>query len=454
MRAASAPSRRQLISSGSAVERRYAATPETFPREADVVIIGGGIVGAAAAFYLASRKLRAVLVEKDKIGGQQSGRNWGFVRTQYRDPAELPLAVEALSIWPLLERTLGRGIGWRQSGCLFVAENEAEYATFARWQANTRDIAKDARMLSGREVSGLVPALAAKAPGALYTPTDGNAEPTLATQGFAKAAAAEGAQIVEDCGAIAIDVAGGRVTGVLTEHGLIRAPTVICAAGAVSHRLLARIGLALPQQVVRSTVSLTKPLPIMSDPCFCGLGLGLRQRADGSCVLAADGATDVDLTLGSFRGMHFFLPELLRYRRTFSFNVGRPFLADLGRLVMRPSRRAIEPRRPAIAANTKRAAKTAALFQRLFGVGPVAIVRSWAGEIDVLPDALPVIDAPSGTAGLIVATGFSGHGFGLGPAVGRNLARIAAGDEPAALLAPFRLDRFARGTYTRAHAPV
>lgn len=189
----------------------------------------------------------------------------------------------------------------------------------------------------------------------------------------------------------------------------------------------------------------------MSDPCFCGLGLGLRQRADGSCVLAADGASDVDLTFDSFRGMRFFLPELLRYRKTFSFNVGRPFLADLRRLLMRPSERVIEPRRPAIPPNTKRAARTAALFQRLFGVGPVAIVKSWAGEIDVLPDALPVIDTPSSAAGLIVATGFSGHGFGLGPAVGRNLARIAAGDEPIAALAPFR---FARGTYARAHAPL
>lgn len=424
------------------------------PREADVVIIGGGVVGAASGFYLADRGLRVVLCEKDKIAAQQSGRNWGFVRTQYRDPAELPLAVEALSIWPTLERTLGRSIGWRQSGCLFVAESEAEYAAFARWQANAKDIAKDARMLSARELKALVPAFAPGAPGALYTPTDGNAEPELVTLGFAKAAEAKGAQILENCGAIAIDVAGGRVTGVLTEQGLIRAKTVICAAGAVSHRLLAKIGLSLPQQVVRSTASLTKPLPIMSDPCFCGLGLGLRQRADGSCVLAADGATDVDLTLGSFRGARFFLPELLRYRKTFSFNIGRPFLADLRRVLMRPSRRAIEPRRPSIPPNTRRAAKTAALFQRLFGVGPVAIVKSWAGEIDVLPDALPVIDAPSHAAGLIVATGFSGHGFGLGPAVGRNLARIAAGDEPAAMLAPFRFDRFARGTYARAHAPL
>jgi glycine/D-amino acid oxidase-like deaminating enzyme len=429
--------------------------PEAFPREADVVIIGGGIIGAASAFYLAAHGLKTVLIEKDQVAAQQSGRNWGFVRSQYRDPAELPLAMEALSIWPTLEATLGRDIGWRQTGCIFIAENEAEYEAFAHWRDSAKDIATGATMLSGEAVEGLVPAFAAKVPGALYTETDGQAEPALATLAFARAAEAKGARILEDCGALAIDTAGGRIAGVVTEHGRIRAATVICAAGAVSHRLLAGLGLALPQQVVRSTVSLTAPLAALSAPCFCGLGLGLRQRADGSCILAADAASDVDLTLSSFRGARYFVPELLRYRKTFSFNLGRPFFNDLGRRLMGSPNAAIEPRRPRIPPNARRATRTAALFQRLFGSAePVPLVKSWAGEIDVMPDALPVIDTPTQAPGLIVATGFSGHGFGLGPAVGRSLAFIVAGGQPSVSLDAFRLDRFARGTYARAHAPL
>ncbi|MBN8942251.1 MAG: FAD-binding oxidoreductase [Rhizobiales bacterium] len=438
------------------VAARLGRRPDAFPRQVDVVVIGGGIVGAASAYYLSLGGLSVALVERDKVASQQSGRNWGFVRTQYRDPAELPLAVEALSIWPELEAELGREIGWRRNGCMFVAESDAEYETFARWQAAARDVSPQARMLSRGEVGTILPALAREVPGALYTATDGQAEPALATTALARAAEDRGTWLLEDCGALSIETAGGRVTGVMTEHGLIACGTVVCAAGAQAHRFLKPLGLVLPQQVVRSTVSLTAPIPAISTPCFCGFGLGLRQRPDGSCILAADSSSDVDLTFDSMRAAGFFVPELIRHRKGFAFRLGRPFLDDVhARLALPASERIIVPRRPRIPANGGRAARTAELFQRLFeGAGQARIVKSWAGQIDVLPDALPVIDTPSAVPGLIVATGFSGHGFGLGPAVGRHVARLAAGLAPAEAIRPFQLDRFARGTYSRAHAPL
>jgi glycine/D-amino acid oxidase-like deaminating enzyme len=265
-----------------------------------------------------------------------------------------------------------------------------------------------------------------------------------------------GAQILEDCGALAMDVAAGAVAGVLTEHGFIRSTIVICAAGAHSHHFLSKLNLFLPQQVVRSTVSLTSPGPLISDSCFCGYGLGLRQRPDGSCILAAESLSDVDLTLDSMRAAHFYLPELFRNWRTFSFQLGRPFIDDIyRRLALPKDRRAIEPRRPSIAPNGKRATRNVTLFRKLFAAaGEVSIVKSWAGLIDVLPDALPVIDSPSAVRGLIVATGFSGHGFGLGPAVGKNVAAVAMGSTPNGALQPLRLERFALGEYGRPHAPL
>lgn len=438
------------------VMARLAEQPSVLPERADVVVIGGGIMGAAAAYYLAGAGMRTVLVERDRVSSQQSGRNWGFVRTQYRDPLELPLAVEALAIWPGLEQELGEVTGWRRDGCVFVAETEAEQAAFARWQEQTSDIAPDTRVLSGREVSELVPSLRRKTIGGLYTPSDGQAEPALATTAFARAALRSGVTILEDCGAIAIETSGGKVSGVLTEHGLIRCNVAICAAGALSHRLLAPLGLALPQQSVRSTVSLTLPLPPLTRACFCGFGIGLRQRADGSCIIAADSSSDVDLSLDSFRAARFFLPELLRHRSGFSLRLGRPFMDDLHeRLAVPRHERALAGRRPVIEANRERAAKTSEAVRSLFaGIETIEIVKSWAGRIDVLPDALPVLDAPREIAGLIVATGFSGHGFGLGPAVGRHVARLATGNAPSDSLAPLRFDRFARGTYARAHAPL
>ena len=427
------------------------------PAATDIVVIGGGIVGVATARALARRRLRVVLVEKDRIAAQQSGRNWGFVRTQYRDPAELPLAVEALGLWSDLALELGpEAVGWRRTGCIFLAEDEAELARFRHWQEECRDVAPDARVLSPNAVRQLVPGVRRPGAGALHTPSDGQAEPALATAALARAAETAGAVILEGCGAIAIERQGGRVSAVRTEHGTIACERVVCAAGAASHRFLAALGLMLPQQVVRSTVSLTTPLPAIAEACFCGFGLGLRQRADGSCIIAADSRSDVDLTLDSLRCARFFLPQLARMRRSFALRLGRAFVDDLTmRLTAGTERRMVEPRRPEIPPNAGLTAENLRRLQELFPAAAGArIARSWAGRIDVLPDALPVIDAPAEVPGLVVATGFSGHGFGLGPAAGRHAADLAAGEVLGAAIRPFRLDRFARGNYRRPHAPL
>jgi len=431
-------------------------TEEVFPTQADVVVLGGGIVGATSAYYLAGMGLKVVLVEKNKVASQQSGRNWGFVRTQYRDLAEMPLALEALSIWPGLERELGRDIGWRRSGCVFVAKDDAECEAFGNWHASAVSMSPDARMLTGAQVAALLPAFTPRVPGALYTATDGQAEPAMATIAFARAAVGRGARVLEDCGAIEIETTAGAVSGVLTEHGLIRTSAVVCAAGATSHRFLSKFGLMLPQQVVRNTVSLTRPLPLLSESCFCGLGLGLRQRPDGSCILAAESTSDIDFTLDTMRAAKFFLPAFIRNRKTFALQFGNAFLHDIQSRLSLPRReRTIEPRRPRIPPNTRRADKIADLFNQMFGgKHAVSVVKSWAGNIDVLPDALPVIDCPPQVPGLVVATGFSGHGFGLGPAVGRNVARLVSGARSAVSLDPFKLERFALGTYARPHAPL
>jgi glycine/D-amino acid oxidase-like deaminating enzyme len=425
------------------------------PDHVDAVVIGGGIVGCASAYYLARAGLSVALLERDVVSSQQSGRNWGFVRTQYRDPLELPLAVEALSIWPDLEAELGEPVGWARSGCVFVADTDAEYQAFERWIELTRTISVQARMLSSHETQALLPALSKPAKGALFTQTDGQAEPALATSAFARAAIRAGVRIFEHCGVFAIEGGSGSVTGVLTEHGRIGSPIVVCAAGAQSHRLLSPLGLDLPQQTVRSTVSLTTPLAQLSAPCFCGYGIGLRQRADGSCIIAGDSCSDIDITLDSIRAMRLFLPEFIRHRRGFSLRLGRSFIDDLHERLAVPSSERAAAGRLSIPANHDRAGQTAKAIQEIFPeAGSLRIVKSWAGLIDVMPDALPVLDTPDARAGLIVATGFSGHGFGLGPAVGRHVARLATGERPDPILAPLRLDRFARGSFAHAHAPL
>ncbi|MFC3051841.1 NAD(P)/FAD-dependent oxidoreductase [Kordiimonas pumila] len=429
---------------------------EVMPKNADVIIIGGGIVGTTSAYYLSKKGLNVVLVEKDKVASQQSGRNWGFVRTQYRDLAELPLASLALSLWPNLEKELAVDIGWKKNGCIFVAENEAEHEKFKAWQLDAKDIASDARMLSSTETAKYIPNLKTKVAGALYTETDGQAEPCLATIAFAKAASENGAHILEDCGAVEIETTARSVSGVLTEHGLIKAPIVICAAGATSYRFLSKLKLKLPQQIVRNTVSLTEPLNLLSEACFCGMGIGIRQRPDGSCILSSESDVDIDFTLDTMRAARFFLPSLLNHWSTFSFNLGAPFIDDLHRKVFAAKEdRLLEPRRPKIKPNTRKVNETLGLLKRHFQMPQeAAIVKSWAGYIDVLPDAIPVIDSPPSVPGLIVATGFSGHGFGLGPGVGTVVAQLATEGKSDISLNDFRLDRFVLGTFKPPHAPL
>lgn len=429
---------------------------EPLPSRADVVIIGGGIMGCAAAWYLARQKLRVALLDRAHIASQQSGRNWGFVRRLCRDPLELPLAIEALRLWPGLAAELGHETGWRQRGCLFLSETQAEQDAFAAWHETAKDRLPDIRLLSPGETAARLPALSQTGHGAIFAADDGQAEPTLATLAFARAAERAGTMLLEECGAMRILTEGGKVCGVETEYGEIRAPAVICAAGAQSFRLLSGLGLSLPQKTVRSTVALSEPVPDLGLPCFVGLGLGLRQRPDGSCILATDAGTDIDVTLDSLRASSYFLREVLFNRHGFSLKLGTPFLDDLHQRLSQPARkRAVRPRNPDVAANLKRVKETQRLFARLFaGVAEPRIVKAWAGNIDVMPDALPVIDTPGERPGLLIATGFSGHGFGLGPAVGQALAALVQGNAPAVDLSPFAASRFEHGTYSRPYATI
>lgn len=426
------------------------------PEHADAIVVGGGIMGLAAAYYLAGIGIRTVVLEKDRVASQQSGRNWGFVRSQYRDPAEIQLAVASLAMWPTLEAELGHPLGWRRTGCLFVATSEREAAAYEKWMDEVRGAGVPTQMLSPREVKAMLPTLARTSYGALYTAGDGQAEPETATLAFARAATEAGVEIFERCGAYGIDVEGGCVVGVTTECGRIRAPIVVCAAGAASHRLLAGIGLLLPQKVVRNTVSLTEPTRELSVPCFCGFGVGVRQRKDMSCIIAAESTSDIDVTLDVFRYAGFFMPGLFANKRAFDLSLGEALAGDVyGRIAWSKHERMVEPRTPFIRPNRRRVRKVATRVEQVFqAMDGIRVRKSWAGNIDVLPDAIPVIDGATGIAGLIVATGFSGHGFALGPAVGKVVAGIASGGPSDVDLTRFQLSRFALGTYGSPYAPL
>lgn len=437
---------------------------ETLPTQADVVIVGGGIVGCSAAYYLAKRGVSVVLLDKDEIGRAQSGRNWGFIRQQGRDPVELPLMIESNRIWSHIERELGADVEWVRSGNLALAANIERVALFEGWAKMARERGLDTKVLTASELTSLIPDLRGDWLGGMYTPSDGHAEPRKATQAFCTAAVKHGTRVVEHCTVEAIETTDDAVSGVRIERqtprsarhdngsatsGTIRAKTVIAAAGAWTAQLLRPLGLGLPQRWVRSTVARTTPVRPITDIGVWAPTVAFRQRRDGTLNLGGGGWADHDITFESLRHARLFMPNYLKNRKLFRFHIGEPFVADaLARIPGSRGRRhtfgaawALEP-----APNRSKATFTLEQFRKLFpSIGDIAITDMWAGYIDATPDAVPVIGAVDRPRGVVIATGFSGHGFGLGPAAGRIVAELVTEGKTSLDIRGFRLSRFAEG---------
>jgi glycine/D-amino acid oxidase-like deaminating enzyme len=292
--------------------------------------------------------------------------------------------------------------------------------------------------------------------GGMYTPSDGHAEPTKATEAFARAAAAHGAEFRTRCAVQRILVRAGAIGGVVTERDEVQTGRVVCAAGAWSAPLLRTIGLSLPQRLVRATVARTTPAPPITRAGVWGPAVAFRQRPDGRLNLAAGGATDYDVTLDALRHLRLFWPNYWKNRKLFRFHVGAPLWRDLGRLWPGSARRRLpftHDRDVEPVPNPDKVQRGLAEFRRLFpAVSGLAIERSWAGYIDVTPDAVPVLGAVPAVGGLAVATGFSGHGFAMGPIAGRLMAELVVDGKTSLDLHGFRFSRFAEGAVPQPRA--
>ena len=230
------------------------------PESTSVVIIGGGIIGTSAALFLSQRGIPTVLCEKGHIAGEQSSRNWGWCRKMARDPREIPLAIEALRLWGDMNRITGVETGFRQSGIMYMCDTQQELARYESWMDHARDYQLDTRMLSGAEVSALMPGASKTWAGAIYTASDGKGEPQMGAPVIAAAAQRNGATILQRCAVRGIDSTGGRVTGVITEKGRIACQSVVLAGGAWSRLMCGSMGIELPQLKVLLSVLRTEKL--------------------------------------------------------------------------------------------------------------------------------------------------------------------------------------------------
>lgn len=432
------------------------ATPPGFadplPAACDVVVLGGGVIGVMTAWYLAERGLRVVLCEKGRIAGEQSSRNWGWVRQQGRDLAELPIMIESLRIWKSLAQEFGADLGFRQKGVTYLARTAREMAGFEAWLAHARAHGLDTVLQTPRMVQAAIGGIAPLWVGGLYTASDARAEPWAAVPLLAQGARRRGAVIAEHCAVRRLERKGGRIGGVITERGRIACDQVVVAGGAWSALFLQAEGVALPQLSVLATVAATEPMAEVHPGNVADDRFAFRRRADGGYSIAPGSVHDFFVGPDAFRHVLAYLPVLRKDFRATRFRARAP----RGYPDAWGTRRRWEGDEPSPfeamrVLNPAPNLKTMAQVQDDFAAALPALGRPrlravWGGMIDGMPDTVPVVDRVAALPGLVIATGMSGHGFGIGPGMGRVVADLVAGQPVGHDLHRFRLARFTDGS--------
>jgi len=382
---------------------------------ADVVIVGGGISGVAAAYELALMQVDVTLVERFDLAAMASGWTLAGVRQSGRHPAELPLAKEAVSAWKNLDQELDATVEYVQKGNLRLAYNEQEASRLTVMVEEQTALGLDIQMLSeNRAVRDIAPMVSEFVLAASFCPTDGHANPNLTVKALAEAAIRAGATLrMGECVREVI-TEKNKIRGVRTDQSTISAATVVLAAGMHTQNLLKPLGLSLPITPQVVTVVRSKPTkPLLSQVLgtatanFAG-----RQEASG------------------------------RFRVTGGFHTWR------GTLEIENNMPSIKPFLEDISAVIQRATQAIPVF------GTLAIEDMWAGLIDMTPDGLPVIEASPEIDGLVIAAGFSGHGFALGPVIGqiiRDLVLKKPPNFPLKAFARARLDSLKRANIAELH---
>lgn len=368
--------------------------------QAEVIIIGGGIIGCAAAYHLVKKGVSVIVLEKsDHIGNGGSSRNGGGVRQSGRDPRELPLAMYGIEhLWPKLSEELGVNVEYHKKGNLRLGKSERHYNILKGLTEKAQACNLDVRMIDGKEVREINPYLSDEVTCASWCPTDGHANPLTATLGFYKRARELGAEFITGEEVIAIQKIKGRARKVVTRNGVYEGEKIILASGYGSRKIANTVGIDIPMSNVLIECLVTEAEPKMfeqmlgtADADFYG-----HQTEHGSFVFGgASGFEEINRDNGLYatdsrtascicRGIMGYIPKL----------------AD------------------------------------------AKIVRTWGGYEDVCIDGIPVISNVEEVPGLILACAFTGHGFGIAPTVGMLLSELAVEEETTLNLQEFRYDRF------------
>lgn len=367
---------------------------------ADVIIVGGGIIGCAAAYYLTKKGCSVLVLEGSKdIGNGGSSRNGGGVRQSGRDPRELPLAMYGIkNLWPTLSEELEVDCEYHQDGNLRLGKTEKHLEILQGLTDRAKACGLDVRMIDGDEVRVINPYLSDEVIGASWCPTDGHANPLTTTLGYYKMARRLGARFITEEPVVVLRKIKGHLRQVITKDNVYEGDTVILAAGLGSREIAATVGIDIPMQPAMLEALVTEAQPPMFDQMLGTAEADFygHQTKHGSFVF------------GGTSGLEGFTKD-----------------------------------NHTPVTNSISAPSTCRGIIKYFPVlRDAKIVRTWAGWMDLCADKVPVISTVSEVPGLILACGFSGHGFGIAPAVGTVLSQLALHEPTAVDLHELRYDRF------------
>jgi sarcosine oxidase subunit beta len=364
------------------------------PARADVVIIGGGAVGASTAFHLATGGVEdVVLLERETLASGSTSRSAGGARLQFADELNVRLSLRSLRDFEHWDALIGEHvafvpeIAFHQVGYLFLLDTPELVDTFRAALDVQHAQGVPSRELTPAEAADIVPQLQLDGVlAATFCPRDGHMSPEAVVQGYAAAAVARGARVLQASAAVGIEQRDGRITGVRTERGTIATDTVVCAAGAWAREVGAMVGVDIPVH--------GEPRHMWFSPEHGGL------RDD--------------------------LPLTIDFTTSFYFHREGPGIVFGGR-------------EPAIEEVAEHALRRLPLILEL------PIQSSWWGYYEVSPDHNAIVGESSSPGRFLYATGFSGHGFQQAPAIGEHLAQLVRGEQPSFDLGGLALERFARG---------
>ncbi|RVT92910.1 NAD(P)/FAD-dependent oxidoreductase [Sphingomonas crocodyli] len=370
--------------------------------QADVLIIGGGLMGSATAFFLRQRGLSVIVLERGLVGQQASGVNFGNVRRQGRFLPQLPLAHRSRALWGRLPELIGEDVEFIVTGHLCLGYRDEDGEALEAYRSAARDYDLDLELLGPNALRERFPYLSREAIIGSMSPDDGHANPRLAAPAFARAAIRAGATVVENCEALTIEKVGEDFV-VQTAAGIYRAPILQISAGAWGAQIAERFGELVPLKAFGPQMAVTEPVryafkPVLSvttrDPLE---GIYFRQIPRGNVIFGGclRESADIDTARAQVN------PDNTLHQ-----------VGQLRRIV------------PALAS--------------------LRVIRVWSGVEGYLDDNIPVMGVSSAVPGLYYAFGFCGHGFQLGPGVGDVMAELIATGQTSTPIAPFAISRFAR----------